>query len=106
MKKPWITTGILKSIDEKNKIYRACIKTKNSIKKEKLYELFKAYRNSLNKITKLSKSNYYYEFFEENKRKLNKVWQGIKEMIDISKKNSQKIQNIYGNGKLITNHKK
>ena len=51
---------------------------KNATKKEKLYELFKSYRNSLNTITKLSKANNYYEFFQENKRKLNKVSQGIK----------------------------
>ena len=80
--------------------------TKNATKKEKLYEIFKTSRNSLNKITKLSKANYYYQFFEENKRKLNKVWQGIKEIIDVSKKNTQKIQNMNNNGKLIANHKK
>ena len=28
MKKPWITKGILKSINKKNKIYRKCIRTK------------------------------------------------------------------------------
>ena len=56
-------------------------------KKRKLYELCKTYRNSLNKINKLSKPNYYYQFFEENKRKLNKVWQEIKEIIDSSKMN-------------------
>ena len=66
MKKPWITKSIksLKSVDNKNKIYRKCIRTKSGTKKEKLYELFKTYRNSLNKITKLSKANYYYQFFE------------------------------------------
>ena len=75
-------------------------------KKEKFYEVFKTYRNSLNKIIKLSKANYYYQFFEENKRKINKVWKGIKEIIDISKKNTKKIQNINDNEKFITNHKK
>ena len=79
---------------------------KKCYQKEKLYELFKTYGNSLSKITKLSKVNYYYQFFEENKRKLNKIWQGIKEIIDISKNNTQKIQNINDNGKLITSHKK
>ena len=73
-----MVNGILKSIDKKNKICRKCIRTKNATKKEKLYELFKSYRNSLNTITKLSKANNYYEFFQENKRKLNKVSQGIK----------------------------
>ena len=33
-------------------------------------------------------------------------WQWIKEIIDISKKNTQNIQNINDNGKLITSHKK
>ena len=106
MKKPWITKGILKSIDTRDKIDRKCIRTKNSTKTEKLYELFKTYRNSLNKITKLSKANYYYQFFEGNKRKLNKVWQRIKEICNISKKNTQKIQAVNDNGKLTTNHKK
>ena len=36
MKKPWIATGILKSINKRNKIHRKCIRTKNATKKEKL----------------------------------------------------------------------
>ena len=46
MKKPWITKGILKSIERKNRIYRKYIRTKNSTKKEELHSLFKSYRNS------------------------------------------------------------
>ena len=38
-------------------------------------------------------------------KKLNKVWQGIKEIININKKTPQNIQNINNDGKLITNHK-
>ena len=33
MKKPWITKVIIKSIEEKNPIYRKCIRTKNATKK-------------------------------------------------------------------------
>ena len=36
---------------------------------------------------------------------MNKVWQGIKEIININKKTTQNIQNINNDGKLITNHK-
>ena len=86
MKKPWITKEILKSIDQKNRIYKKCIRTKNATKKEELHNLFKSYRNSLNKITRLSKVNHYKLFFEDNKNKLNKVWVGIKEIININKK--------------------
>ena len=39
-------------------------------KKEELLELFKIYKNSVKKITQLSKGNYYGEFFEENKKKI------------------------------------
>ena len=60
---------ILKFIDQKNKIYRKYIRIKNAGKREELLELFKTYRNSPNKITKLSKGDYYGECFEENKKK-------------------------------------
>ena len=50
MKKPWITKEILKSIDQKIRIYKKCIRTKNATKKEELHNLFKSSRNSLNKI--------------------------------------------------------
>ena len=73
MKKPWITKGILKSIEKKNEIYRRCIRTRNSTKKEELHNLFKSYRNSLDKISRLSKANHCKTFFEDNKNKLNKV---------------------------------
>ena len=105
MKKPWITKGILKSIEEKNRIYRKCIRTKNSTKNEEMHNLFKYYRNSLNKIARLSKANHYKAFFEDNKNKLNKVWKGIKEIININKKDTQQIRNINNNRKLITEKK-
>ena len=105
MKKPWITNRILKSIEKKNRIYRKCIRTKNSTKREEFHNLFKSYRNFLNKIARLSKANYYKTFSEDNKNKLNKVWEGIKEIININKKNTQKIRNINNNGKLITEKK-
>ena len=86
MKKPWITKGIQKSIEKRNRIYRKCIRTKNSTKKEEMHNLFRSYRNSLNKIARLSKANQYKTIFEDNKNKLNKFWEGIKEIININKR--------------------
>ena len=86
MKKTWITKGILKSIEKKNRIDRKCIRTKNATKKEKLNNLFKSYRNSLNEIARLSKANHCKTFFEDNKNKLNKFWAGINKIININKK--------------------
>lgn len=74
-------------------------------KKKELFKLFKTSTPSLNKIAKLSKANYYSNFFEENKKKLNNVRLAIKEIININEKAPQKIQNINNNWKLIINHK-
>ena len=60
---------------------------------------------TLNKIARLSKANHYKTIFEDNKNKLNKVWEGIKEIININKKNTQQIRNINNNGKLIAEKK-
>ena len=105
IKKAWITTGVLKFINKKNKTYRKYIKTKNAAKNGKLFELFKTYINSLNKITKLSKANYYSEFFEENKKKNLKKYGNELKKLSISRKTPKKIQNISNNVKFITNHK-
>ena len=89
LRKPWITTGILKSIAKKNKINRKYNRTKNPIKKEELHQLYKTYKNSITKLARLSKTNYYCKYFEDSKKKLTKVWQRIKEIININKKNSK-----------------
>ena len=73
LRKPWITTRILKSIAKKNKINRKCNRTKNPIKKEELHQLYKTYKNSITKLARLSKANYYCKYFEDNKKKLTKV---------------------------------
>ena len=74
-------------------------------KKEEFHNLFKSNRNFLNKIARLSKANHYKTFSEDNKNKLNKVWEGIKEIININKKDTRQIRNINSNGKLtVFNH--
>ena len=60
---------------------------------------------TLNKIARLSKANHYKTIFEDNKNKLNKVWEGIKEIININYKNTQQFRNINNNEKLITEKK-
>ena len=103
--KPWITKGILTSINAKNRIYRKLCRTKNPIRKEELYNSFKIYRNMLNKITRHSKANHYRHFFEENKNKAIKIWNGIREIIQISKKSNQSIKNLNVNGKITSDPK-
>ena len=79
--KPWVTTGILISIRNKNKIYNKFCKAKYQKRKDLLHQQFKNYRNILSNLTKKSKENYYKEYFQENKNNLIKVWKGIKDII-------------------------
>jgi len=53
--KPWITPGILKSIQKKHRLYKESLikKTVDAIHK------YKAYKNKLTKIIKLSQHQYY-----------------------------------------------
>ena len=74
-------------------------------KKEELHNLFKSYRNFLNKIARLSKANYYKTFSEDNKNKLIKFGKVSKRLSTSTKKNTRQIRNISSNGKLITEKK-
>ena len=87
--KPWITTGILTSVKTKNRIYRKFLRTKNTTTKQQLHDHFKYYRNNLTNITKASKAIYYKNFFEDNEGNLRKTWEGIREIISISKKRNR-----------------
>ena len=55
LSKPWITSGIRRSIRIKNKLYKRFIKTQSVYYHTK----FKLYRNKLNHLIKISKVNYY-----------------------------------------------
>ena len=54
--KPWITKGIVTSINKKNKTYRKYCRAKKQTRRDELHNLFKKYRNSINKIIKVSKA--------------------------------------------------
>ena len=53
--KPWITSGLQKSIVIKNKLFGRFIKCTNSIIKEKLHSDYKSYRNMISTLLKQSK---------------------------------------------------
>lgn len=75
--KPWITRAIRVSICAKNKIYKKYLKTKSIYYHAK----FKLYRNKLNHLLKLSKSQYYNDYFNVNISDSKRVWKGIRQLI-------------------------
>ena len=81
--KTWLTSGILTSIQNKNKICNKVCKAEEQARKQHLHEKFKIYRNSLANLTRQSKQNYYKKYLEENKTNFIKVWKGIKDKVQI-----------------------
>ena len=82
------------SIKAKNILYQKLCRSKDEAMKTDLHNKFKNYRNYVKKITILSKANHYRNFFEENKKNPLKTWNDIKQIINIDKKSTQKINCI------------
>ena len=88
-KTPWITNGILRSINTRNKLYKKLKKTKidspNYITNE---TNFNKYRNTLNKTITNAKRVYYKEIFNLYKHDMKKTWGVISETLNRKVKNS------------------
>ena len=81
--KPWITTGIRKSIQTKNKL----LSEGNSA-------TYKLYRNKILTLTRLSKKLYFHNYFQGNTNNLKRTWQGINDLINRKTKNTKVIMKM------------
>jgi len=93
--KPWITTGILKSIKKKHHLFKQSFikKDANAISK------YKKYKNKLTKVIKLSQHQYYLDRFENCKNNIQQTWREIKNII-YDGRNFSSINEININGNL------
>ena len=71
--KPWITSGIRKSIVIKNEYFQKYKETKNQF----FFIRYKIYRDRLNHLIRTSKRTYLHKYFEENKNNIRKTWSKI-----------------------------
>ena len=85
--KPWISKQILSKIDDKNKAFRKYLRSKNTVLKNDLHRKFKDLKNEVTHLLRSSKKDFYKKYFTENKNNIQKVWKGIKEIINIKSKN-------------------
>ena len=97
--KPWISKGILISINRKNKLYKKYIKCANNDSKLLTYNEYKTLKNQINELVRLGKRTHYAHYFDENNNNLRKIWDGIKELVNIKPKNRESINCIVFNGK-------
>ena len=99
--KPWITLALRASIKNKNKLYKHYLKTRTCYSLTK----FKCYRNKLNHLLKLSKTNYYKEYFMINKGRTKEIWKGIKQLICLKSKGLNSPKKLIIDGHEIKNDK-
>ncbi|MCP4485640.1 MAG: endonuclease/exonuclease/phosphatase family protein, partial [Flavobacteriaceae bacterium] len=101
-RKPWITKGILKSISTKNSLLKKFMKTKDDF----WFQRYRLFRNTLNRVIKSSKQNYYSSYFNDFKKDSKKVWKGINELLNRNKAKSSQDIKLNLEGKLISDNKK
>ena len=97
--KPWITSGLSKSILIKNSVYKKYIKTKSPYYHAK----FKMYRNKLSHLLKISKKQYYSDYFLDCAGDGKKIWKGIRQIVRCKATTGQKFIKIVENEKEISN---
>ena len=83
---PWITRGLLKSMRNRDKIYKQFTKETDPVKKHIFFTNYKQKRNLIISLIRRSKATYFASFFEEHKNNAKKTWEGIRDIVNISKK--------------------
>ena len=81
--KPWITSGIQKSISIKNKLSKKLINKKDPQIKAKCHKKYKKYRKLLSTLLNESKQRYYTKSFESNWNNIRNTCKRIKTIISI-----------------------
>ena len=85
--KPWVSNTILTKIRDKNKAFKKYLKAVIPSKKSDYFNKFKSLKNEITYLMRTGKKEYYKKYFSENKNNIQKVWKGIKEIINIKSKN-------------------
>ena len=100
--KPWITSGLQKSIAIKNKLFDKFIKSTKPIIKEKLHNDYKSYRNMISTLLKQSKKNYYDKYFKDNINNMKNTWEEIRSITSLPKTTNDSPTVISLEGQTIT----
>lgn len=80
--KPWLTTGLAKSIKIKNSLYKKFIKSPTTTNHKK----FKQYRNKLTSLIRTCKKQYYSSLLEKSKSNIKETWKILNEILKTQEK--------------------
>ena len=102
-REPWLTAGLHISCNKQKKLYQTSISNQA---KPSAVEKYKAYRNTLKKLKRISKINYYKNKCEEYKRDIRKLWHMINSCIGKTNDKSTIIDHLRVENIDITDSKK
>ena len=98
LKKPWLTRGIVKSINSKHAMYKTHFLSNDPAKIAK----YKKYSNKINQLKNISKKTYFCRHFEMCKSNLKATWKLIGTLIKRKTKSQTTPQKIARNNKIYT----
>ena len=99
---PWITKGILTSINKRDHLRKCFLKEKDPFLKSLFLESFKKYRNRIVSLCRLSKSNFFHKFFRDNQKNIGKIWEGVKSLISFRSSASPHLMCINVENNIVT----
>ena len=82
LKKPWLSTGLLKSIKRKNSLYKKFLKSHSPFNEIS----YKRYRNKLNHYLRLAKRSYYEVKLQTLKNNIKGTWNILNQIINLTKR--------------------
>ena len=98
MRKPWLTNGLLKSIQKKHRLYTTYLRNPCQKSKKK----YNGFKNKLTGLLRIAKNDYYISVFDRIKGNSKKIWNQINDIIGKSKKNKLPTTMYNGNIKVHT----
>ena len=101
--KPWITKEIFAKMKYRDKLHSKLLKSKQP--NPNLHYLYKKFRNRIVKDMKDSKTSYFNQYFSLNKHNMQKLWYGIRSILNVGKCKSSYITSILNNSKSVDNPK-
>ena len=91
---PWITSGILKSIKQKNKLFKAYLKNPSDVSKTSYCK----YRNKLNHVLRIAKKNYFSKKFYDVQNDAKGTWSIINSLLNKNNKSKYSILSSFKTG--------
>ena len=95
---PWITKGLLCSINTKNKLYKQYLRCPSIVN----HQLFKTFRNKLHGLLRKSKRLYFFKKFEQIKGNMRQTWKTINNVLGRAQKQGLSNQFKRNTGTIIT----